>query len=158
MNTAPGIMPCSNSSSSRTSRKVDVADARFGVGRRDLADLGLRLLQQIAETRHHSSTRVDSTLKCYRSGRIFPTGQTECRQGGEHLAELVPDDDVGDRIERCLLGVQDHESSAVPDRDLGQRGGGIHGERRADREEHVGAARRELRPLEVGRRRGSRRS
>ena len=33
-----------------------LADARLGVGRGDLSDLGLRLLQQLAKTRHDNST------------------------------------------------------------------------------------------------------
>ena len=70
--------------------------------------------------------------------------------GGQRDAELLAHDRVGRVVERRRLRVEDREPRAVAQRDLGERGGGIHAERRADREEHVGAAGALLRAHEVG--------
>ena len=61
-------------------------------------------------------------------------------------------------VVRRLLGREDHERGAVPQRELGQAGDRVDDERRADREEQVGVRGRELRPVQVGRARGSRRT
>src|SRR6476646_3778181 len=79
MNTEPGIIPCSNSSSSRTSRKV------------------------ASPTRACASAGINPTAWVGYSQRSDAGDQ-----GGEHGPELLADDHVGDGVERRLLRVQDH--------------------------------------------------
>ena len=144
MNTEPGMVPWSYSSCSRTSRKVaGRADPRpprarphgcwpwpRGAGRGSWACV--------------CSPR--RTGKCYRRGRVFPTGRARtpksgvrrgrrgraapCRGGRGH--------DVGGVVERCRLGVEDDEERPGVQGELGERGRRIDAERRADGEEHVG--------------------
>ena len=152
MNTAPGIIPCSYSSGSRTSRNV-ASPRRASASSGSISRISdLVCFEQLSEARH----RRDSS---WLVERVNPTAAVGYSQPGVRPARRpapgAPSPswsrthDVGDRVERRLLGVDDHEPGAVAQRDLGQRGRRVDAERRADREEHVGAAGRELRPLEV---------
>ena len=103
-----------------------------------------------------------SGFKCYPRGQVFPppwshslAGEVAgvalrplaapfrpARPAGRIVAEAVAAHGAGQVVERGRLGVEDHEPGAVAQRDLGEPGGGVDGERRADREEQVGAGRR----------------
>ena len=131
----------SYSSCSRTSRNVAVpsfASASAGV---DLADLGFRLGEQLAERGHSGDSgirgaAIERRVKSYRPGRIFPTRRQRRRrttlrpvphvpvtraqsghdpgdEGREDVAEGGVADGVGVAVERGLLGVHDHEPGAV---------------------------------------------
>ena len=77
--TAPGIMPASYSSCSRTSRNV----ALLSPSRVSASEVGISVIralglgEQLAEAGHQCSWKNGSCgVKCYRTGRIFPTPVT----------------------------------------------------------------------------------
>src|SRR4051812_42471419 len=100
MNTAPGIIPCSNSSSSRTSRKVDV-------GRRRSASAGS--ISSIALLAWFSSSRklgMSAPRKGDDRGKSLPADSgipNFLHDGRKSLSERGADDDVGQVVERCGL-------------------------------------------------------
>src|SRR5882757_10035663 len=116
MKTAPGIMPCSNSSSSRTSRNV-VSPTNGSASAGEISRISdfvcfNRSRKLAITTPRDAQDSGSDTGKSYRGSRIFPTSD-QADQHGQGLTELVADDGVGDRVERRLLGVQDDEPGPV---------------------------------------------
>src|SRR4051794_21807896 len=143
MKTVPGIIPCSNSSSSRTSRNVASprrASAPAGATSRISDFLCFRRWRKLAMKTPPGSIRGLNPTAAVG----YSQWSDEADQGREHLTQAVADDDVGQGIERRLLRIEDHQSSAVAKCDLGEPGRGIHRQRGSDREKDVGPAGREL--------------
>ena len=76
MNTEPGIMPCSNSSSSRTSRKV-ASPSRGSASAGGISRISdfvcFSSSRKLAITTPPDGPGRACSWKCYRGGRIFPT-------------------------------------------------------------------------------------
>src|SRR5438132_3638395 len=136
MKTVPGIIPCSNSSSSRTSRNVASPT-------RGSASAGW--ISRISDFVCFSSSRklAITTPRYPRRKDTFPTALSGLNptaavgysqrsyprdQGRQGLAQAVAHDGVRERIERCLLGIEDDEACPVAQRDLGQGRGRVDGE------------------------------
>src|SRR5437867_271503 len=104
MNTAPGIIPCSNSSSSRMSRNV--ASARRGSASPGSISR-ISALVFFKSSRKLAIRDLNPTSRVGYSQRAIDRGSYPLDQGGKHVLEAVADDGIGDRIEWCLLGIQD---------------------------------------------------
>src|SRR5581483_1105924 len=163
MNTAPGIIPCSYSSSSRTSRKVASPSRSSAVAGSisrifDFVCASSSRKVAIGPFPFGSLVVVGTALRKRNATPEVGYSQPESSgssdeldDGGEHLPQGVAADGAGPVVERRLLGVEDDEAGTVLERDLREAGRRVDGEARARGDEHVGVGGRGLGPHQVGR-------
>src|SRR4051812_16549444 len=158
MNTAPGIIPASNSSCSRTSMNV----ASLSLNRVSASAVEISWIRPLVSESSSRKLGITGSWKTFpaevnATGRVgysqdgsrlgFSDPLDQCRQ---QLTERGPAGGRREAVERRLLRVADDEPGAPGERDLGQPRGRVDAERRAQGDEQVRGLRGPMGPLEVG--------